>query len=99
MKISQFIVEQRCLCISQLQKLLLLLFLIHSAAKKYPWEKKENKAFFRGSRTGAERDPLVLLSRAQPELVEAQYTKNQAWKSDKVKVLSDTGKHKPNLVL
>jgi len=27
---------------------------------------------------------LVLLSRADPELVDAQYTKNQAWKSDKV---------------
>jgi len=26
----------------------------------------------------------VLLSRSEPELVDAQYTKNQAWKSDKV---------------
>jgi len=26
----------------------------------------------------------VLLSRAEPALVDAQYTKNQAWKSDKV---------------
>jgi EGF-domain serine glucosyl/xylosyltransferase len=42
-----------------------------------------SKAFFRGSRTSDERDPLVLLSREQPELVDAQYTKNQAWKSDK----------------
>ena len=36
-------------------------------------------------RTSAERDPLVLLSRAQPELADAQYTKNQAWKSDAVR--------------
>jgi hypothetical protein len=35
-------------------------------------------------RTSAERDPLVLLSREDPELVDAQYTKNQAWKSDAV---------------
>jgi protein glucosyltransferase len=52
------------------------------AAKNYPWNKKETKAFFRGSRTSAERDPLVLLSRKEPNLVEAAYTKNQAWKSD-----------------
>ena len=38
--------------------------------------------FFRGSRTSEERDPLVLLSRARPDLVDAQYTKNQGWKSD-----------------
>jgi EGF-domain serine glucosyl/xylosyltransferase len=51
-------------------------------AKKWPWIKKLDKAFFRGSRTSDERDPLVLLSRRQPDLVDAQYTKNQAWKSD-----------------
>lgn len=51
-------------------------------AKTFPWKKKESKAFFRGSRTSAERDPLVLLSRKEPGLVDAQYTKNQAWKSD-----------------
>ena len=56
---------------------------ISKAAQKWPWEKKETRAFFRGSRTSAERDPLVLLSRKQPELADAQYTKNQAWKSDK----------------
>ncbi|RVE50548.1 hypothetical protein evm_004775 [Chilo suppressalis] len=55
---------------------------ITSAAEKSPWEKKVNKAFFRGSRTSEERDALVLLSRSNPELVDAQYTKNQAWKSD-----------------
>ena len=35
-------------------------------------------------RTSSERDPLVLLSRDNPQLVDAQYTKNQAWKSDAV---------------
>uniref|UniRef100_A0A336LJ21 CSON001853 protein n=1 Tax=Culicoides sonorensis TaxID=179676 RepID=A0A336LJ21_CULSO len=51
------------------------------AAKKYPWNQKLERAFFRGSRTSSERDNLVLLSRDNPELVDAQYTKNQAWKS------------------
>jgi protein glucosyltransferase len=51
-------------------------------AKKWTWNKKMTKAFFRGSRTSDERDPLVLLSRKEPDLVDAQYTKNQAWKSD-----------------
>ena len=53
-------------------------------AKIWPWDKKLNKGFFLGSRTSAERDPLIRLSRAQPDLVDAQYTKNQAWKSDAV---------------
>ncbi len=57
---------------------------IHSAASKWPWEKKLNMGFFRGSRTSAERDPLVKLSRAEPDFVDAQYTKNQAWKSEAV---------------
>lgn len=56
---------------------------IPKAAKKWPWNKKLKKAFFRGSRTSPERDPLVLLSRKEPELVDASYTKNQGWKSDK----------------
>ncbi|CAF0709792.1 unnamed protein product [Brachionus calyciflorus] len=56
--------------------------LIPKEAKKWPWGKKESKGFFRGSRTSGERDPLVLLSRAEPDLVDAQYTKNQAWKSE-----------------
>ncbi|KAA0186235.1 hypothetical protein HAZT_HAZT008658 [Hyalella azteca] len=56
---------------------------IKKAAKKYPWKKKENKAFFRGSRTSSDRDSIVLLSREQPDLADAQYTKNQAWKSKK----------------
>ncbi|KAH0508658.1 Protein O-glucosyltransferase 1 [Microtus ochrogaster] len=36
------------------------------------------------SRTSPERDPLILLSRKNPKLVDAEYTKNQAWKSMKV---------------
>ena len=39
-------------------------------------------------RTSPQRDPLVLLSRRRPELVDAAYTKNQAWKSDKVGIAS-----------
>uniref|UniRef100_A0A1B0CVG1 Putative o-glucosyltransferase rumi n=1 Tax=Lutzomyia longipalpis TaxID=7200 RepID=A0A1B0CVG1_LUTLO len=54
---------------------------ISKVAKEIPWNKKESKAFFRGSRTSSERDPLVLLSREHPTLSDAQYTKNQAWKS------------------
>jgi hypothetical protein len=60
------------------------IYFLHREADKFPWDVKVNVAFFRGSRTSAERDPLVLLSRAEPDLVDAQYTKNQAWKSDKV---------------
>ncbi|UJR37796.1 hypothetical protein I4U23_030487 [Adineta vaga] len=55
---------------------------LNKARQSYPWSKKESRGFFRGSRTSAERDPLVLLSRSNPELLDAQYTKNQAWKSD-----------------
>lgn len=36
------------------------------------------------ARTSAERDPLILLSRENPDLIDAEYTKNQAWKSEKV---------------
>lgn len=54
---------------------------ISKAANKWPWEEKLSMGFFRGSRTSSERDPLVLLSRDQPTLVDAQYTKNQACKS------------------
>lgn len=56
---------------------------ISKAADKWPWAEKEDIAFFRGSRTSEERDALILLSRSNPDLVDAQYTKNQAWKSDK----------------
>lgn len=56
---------------------------ISAAAEKWPWEKKISKGFFRGSRTSEERDNLILLARSNPELIDAQYTKNQAWKSDK----------------
>ena len=53
------------------------------AASKWPWDKKQQQAFFRGSRTSGERDNLVLLSREKPTLFDASYTKNQAWKSKK----------------
>lgn len=52
---------------------------------RYPWSKKKSKGFFRGSRTSSDRDELVLLSRQNPTLVDAQYTKNQAWKSAAVR--------------
>ncbi|CAL1278038.1 unnamed protein product [Larinioides sclopetarius] len=57
--------------------------IINKTIEKWPWSKKKDKAFFRGSRTSSERDELVLLSREHPDLIDAQYTKNQAWKSDK----------------
>uniref|UniRef100_H3CYA4 Protein O-glucosyltransferase 1 n=1 Tax=Tetraodon nigroviridis TaxID=99883 RepID=H3CYA4_TETNG len=53
------------------------------SADQWPWKQKETRGFFRGSRTSSERDPLVLLSREDPELVDAEYTKNQAWRSEK----------------
>jgi len=53
------------------------------AAEAWPWEEKLDLAMFRGSRTSGERDPLVMLSRRCPSIVDAQYTKNQAWKSSK----------------
>lgn len=53
------------------------------AAERWPWEKKISKGYFRGSRTSPERDPLILLSRENPDLVDAEYTKNQAWRSEK----------------
>lgn len=61
---------------------MLNLCLLSRAAKKWPWSQKTKKAFFRGSRTSPERDPLVVLAQKQPHLVDASYTKNQAWKSD-----------------
>lgn len=56
---------------------------ISKVANETSWYDKEPRVFFRGSRTSAERDNLILLSRQKPELVDAQYTKNQAWKSPK----------------
>lgn len=55
---------------------------LDKASKSTPWEEKIDKGFFRGSRTSSERDNLILLSRNKPNLVDARYTKNQAWKSD-----------------
>uniref|UniRef100_UPI00398F73F0 protein O-glucosyltransferase 1 n=1 Tax=Pristiophorus japonicus TaxID=55135 RepID=UPI00398F73F0 len=56
---------------------------LKTSAEKWPWEKKISKGFFRGSRTSSERDHLILLSREEHLLVDAEYTKNQAWKSEK----------------
>uniref|UniRef100_A0A672SGI7 Glycosyl transferase CAP10 domain-containing protein n=1 Tax=Sinocyclocheilus grahami TaxID=75366 RepID=A0A672SGI7_SINGR len=56
---------------------------LKKSAARWPWKKKNPKGFFRGSRTSSERDPLILLSREAPDLVDAEYTKNQAWKSEK----------------
>ncbi|GAV02866.1 hypothetical protein RvY_13378 [Ramazzottius varieornatus] len=55
---------------------------LSESSEKYQWENKKSVGFFRGSRTSGERDPLVLLSRRWPDLVDAKYTKNQAWKSE-----------------
>lgn len=56
---------------------------LRKSADQWPWEKKVPKGYFRGSRTSPERDPLILLSRVNPDLADAEYTKNQAWKSEK----------------
>ncbi|XP_002069626.4 O-glucosyltransferase rumi [Drosophila willistoni] len=56
---------------------------LEKRAAAIPWSQKRELGFFRGSRTSEERDSLILLSRRQPQLVEARYTKNQAWKSPK----------------
>ncbi|XP_053471717.1 protein O-glucosyltransferase 1 isoform X2 [Ictalurus furcatus] len=56
---------------------------LKKSADQWPWKKKNPKGFFRGSRTSPERDPLILLSREDQSLVDAEYTKNQAWKSEK----------------
>jgi len=52
------------------------------SARRWPWHHKQQVAFFRGSRTSAERDPLIYLSRRRPDLYNATYIKNQAWKSE-----------------
>jgi protein glucosyltransferase len=52
------------------------------ASEAFPWDKKSNIAFFRGSRTSNQRDNLILLSRKYPDLIDAKFTKNQAWKSN-----------------
>lgn len=54
---------------------------INDASHIWPWSAKKSIGFFRGSRTSSERDSLVLLSRENLDLVDARYTKNQAWKS------------------
>jgi protein glucosyltransferase len=53
---------------------------LNQSAKQWPWVSKVPTAFFRGSRTSEERDNVVLLSRRAPSLVDAGYTKNQAYR-------------------
>ncbi|XP_037712707.1 O-glucosyltransferase rumi isoform X2 [Drosophila subpulchrella] len=48
--------------------------LLAARAAKIPWDAKQAKVFFRGSRSSPERDNLVRLSRRCPNLVDAQYT-------------------------
>uniref|UniRef100_A0A0M3IP81 CAP10 domain-containing protein n=1 Tax=Ascaris lumbricoides TaxID=6252 RepID=A0A0M3IP81_ASCLU len=50
------------------------------AAKRIEWAHRKPIAFFRGSRTNTLRDRLILLSRRLPNLIDAKYTKNQAWR-------------------
>lgn len=68
---------------------------INDAANDWTWQKKEPIGFFRGSRTSHERDSLVLLSRRLPNLVDGQYTKNQAWRSPKDTLNADPVKEVP----
>ena len=51
------------------------------------WNQKSNVGFFRGSRTSRDRDPLILLSRKSPHLVDAKFTKNQV---DNIFIFSET---------
>ena len=53
--------------------------IMNIADNKEPWEKKADVGFFRGSRTSRDRDPLILLSRKSPHLVNAKFTKNQVY--------------------
>lgn len=53
-----------------------------ASSNAWTWDGKLDQAFFRGSRTSSERDNLVMLARKNPDLVDASYTKNQAWKSN-----------------
>ena len=57
---------------------------LSKVANSKMWSDKIPMAFFRGSRTSPERDSLILLSREHDDLIDAKYTKNQAWKSDAV---------------
>lgn len=54
---------------------------VSQASDQIAWKDKHGRAFFRGSRTSSERDALVILSRNMPQLVDAKYTANQAWRS------------------
>ncbi|KAF8373611.1 hypothetical protein PRIPAC_80040, partial [Pristionchus pacificus] len=50
-------------------------------SSSHPWSTRESRGFFIGSRTNHQRDSLVLLSRRFPSLVDASFTKNQAYRS------------------
>ena len=50
--------------------------------KEIKWKDRIEKVFFRGSRTSPARDPLILLSQKRPDIVDAAYTRNQAWRSN-----------------
>lgn len=54
---------------------------LHISKQNLKWDDKDPVAFFRGSRTSSERDPLIRLSRQMPHMFDAKYTKNQAWRS------------------
>lgn len=56
---------------------------ISKYAESRPFQSRKDLAFFRGSRTTEERDPVILISRQNPNLIDAKYTKNQAWRSVK----------------
>ncbi|XP_040034875.1 protein O-glucosyltransferase 1 isoform X1 [Gasterosteus aculeatus] len=68
---------------------------LKKSSARWPWKQKVSKGFFRGSRTSPERDPLILLSREAPQLVDAEYTKNQAWKSERDTLGSPPAKEIP----
>jgi len=52
------------------------------SSRRWPWHRKKKVGFFRGSRTSHERDPLIYLSRKYPDMFNASYVKNQAWRSN-----------------
>ncbi|VDK55720.1 unnamed protein product, partial [Anisakis simplex] len=59
------------------------------------WNQRKSIAFFRGSRTNAVRDRLILLARRSPSQLDARYTKNQAWRSVKDTLGEEPAKEVP----
>jgi hypothetical protein len=49
---------------------------VYKAGVQTPWKAKIPKAFFRGSRTTYQRDPLMRLTKNRPDLAHAHYTFN-----------------------